>query len=171
MILSIVYILHKLLQIALVLFFLFKKLQHQMLDINEYILPVTILIILIVDYILFRKRSFIFQFYFYFLSSSNTNIFKKTMRTMLKQDTKTNDDLKSSLFNFQKVNHHIDSDDDDDDDVINNIYSCPSNRSGHRAVYNELDSNIYIWGGYCPINQNLPISIRNSPMYPEVCIR
>lgn len=47
---------------------------------------------------------------------------------------------------------------------VNMNYEVPSKRSGHRAVCD--DENLWIWGGYCPVESN---NENDSPMLPEVC--
>lgn len=75
------------------------------------------------------------------------------MRTISKNDQERAIEESYSYFKFKKVSPLLNTGE----------LNVPSKRSGHRAVSNE--SNLYIWGGYCPTNEN---HNNISPLYPQV---
>ena len=82
------------------------------------------------------------------------NDFKRKVFSIKMSNLKNENDKESSLFKFQKI-----------DFLINGYF--PSKRSGHRAVYNELDDSLFIWGGYNP-QYSIVANETQHNLYPEV---
>jgi hypothetical protein len=81
--------------------------------------------------------------------------FGNTMKKMRTSSTSRNDD-NVAAFKFTEVDPR-------------QLEDCirPTRRSGHRAICNKSD--LYIWGGYCPLPANAQIIDPNrTPLFPEV---
>ena len=132
------------------------------------------IVLVIVDRLYFRKIHLIINYLKYSIIRNSTRILMEMAEDNSPCDLNGQDEsnLKieetggRKLFEFIRVrckNLKTDNKLLSPDPTMN--YEVPTKRSGHRAACD--DENLWIWGGYCPIEVTAPIS-SIGPMLPDV---